>query len=152
MKGNIQQFRKFSEIRGVINNTFKPTVVQKVSRIKVYNNWLSQFCYVEVKFGPLEKKIKKLTSFDMKVFRRTAGCNLCDHKRNEEIWEELKVETFDEKLRRHKPNWLRHIPRMKNKRMPKIMLNYRPSRRRRLERTLKRLLDEAETGLSRPNS
>jgi hypothetical protein len=41
---------------------------------------------------------------------------------------------------------------MKN-RLPKIMLNYRPNgRRRRLGRPLKRLLDEAETGLSRPNS
>jgi hypothetical protein len=33
----------------------------------------------------------------MKVFRRTAGT---DHKRNEEILEELKVEPADKKLRR----------------------------------------------------
>jgi hypothetical protein len=32
------------------------------------------------------------------------------------------------------------------------MLNYRPNRRTRLGRRLKRLIDEAETGLSRPNS
>ena len=31
------------------------------------------------------------------------------------------------------------------------MLNYRPNGRRRLGRALKRLSDEAETGLSRPN-
>jgi hypothetical protein len=35
---------------------------------------------------------------------------------------------------------------------PKIMLHYRPNVRRRLGRHLKRLLDEAELGLSRPNS
>jgi hypothetical protein len=32
------------------------------------------------------------------------------------------------------------------------MLNYRPNGRRRLERPLNRLLDKAETRLSRPNS
>jgi len=39
-----------------------------------------------------------------------------------------------------------------NKRMPKIMLNYRPNGQRRFERPLKRLLDEAEKYLSRPKS
>jgi hypothetical protein len=39
-----------------------------------------------------------------------------------------------------------------NNRMPKIMLNCRPNGLRRLGRTLKSLLDEEETGLSRPNS
>jgi len=34
----------------------------------------------------------------------------------------------------------------------KIMLNYELNGRRRLGRPSKRLLDEAETGLSRPNS
>jgi len=52
----------------------------------------------------------------------------------------------------YKSNWLRHVTGMNKKRMPKIMLNYRPNGRRRLGRPLKRLLDEAETGLSWPNS
>jgi hypothetical protein len=43
----------------------------------------------------------------------------------------------EEKLSRYKSNWLRHATRMNNNRMPKIMLNYRPHGRRRLERPLK---------------
>jgi hypothetical protein len=35
-------------------------------------------------------------------FVRTDEYTLFDHKRNEEILEELKVETVDEKLRRYK--------------------------------------------------
>jgi hypothetical protein len=66
--------------------------------------------------------------------------------------EELKVEPVDEKLRRYKSNWVWHVTRMNNNRMSKILLNYRSNERRRLRRPLKRLLDEAETGLSRPNS
>jgi len=37
----------------------------------------------------------------------------------------LKVEPADEKLRRYKSTWLRHVTGVNN-RMPKIMLNYRP--------------------------
>jgi len=57
--------------------------------------------------------------------------------------EELIVEPVDEKLRRHKSNWLLgHVTRTNNNRMPKIMLKCRPNGRRRLGRLLKRLLDE----------
>jgi hypothetical protein len=38
----------------------------------------------------------------MKFFRRTARYTLFDHKRNEEILEELKLEPVDEKIRRYK--------------------------------------------------
>jgi hypothetical protein len=72
-----------------------------------------------------------------------------DHKRNEDILEKLKVEPVDEKLRRYKSNWLRHVSRMKKLQDAE---NNSPNGRRRLGRPLKRLLDEAETGLSRPNS
>jgi hypothetical protein len=40
---------------------------------------------------------------------------------------------------------------MRNNRETKIMLNYKPNGRRRLGRPYKRILDQAETGLSRPD-
>jgi hypothetical protein len=82
---------------------------------------------------------KRLTLIEMKVFRQTAGYTHFDHKRNEEIFEDLKVEPVDEKLRRYKSNWLLHVASTNKKRMPKLMLNYRPNGRRRLGRPLKRL-------------
>jgi len=52
-------------------------------------------------------------------------CILFYHKRNEEILEEMKVEPGDEKLRRCNSNWLRHLTRINNNRILKIiMLNY----------------------------
>jgi hypothetical protein len=77
---------------------------------------------------------------------------LFDHKRNEEILEELQVEPVDEKMRKYKSNWLQHVTGMNSNRMSKIMLNYRPNGQRRLGRPSKRILDEAEVGLLRPNS
>jgi hypothetical protein len=38
----------------------------------------------------------------MKFFKGTAGYTYFDHKRNEEILEEVKVEPADDKLRRYK--------------------------------------------------
>jgi hypothetical protein len=44
----------------------------------------------------------------------------------------------------------KHVTRMNNDRMPKIMLIYRPNGQIQLGRPLRRLLDEAEAGLVRP--
>jgi hypothetical protein len=66
--------------------------------------------------------------------------------------EESKVAAGEEKLRRHKSNLLHHVTRINDSTMPKIMLNYGPSGRRRLGRPLKRLLNEPETGLLRANA
>ena len=86
----------------------------------------------------------------MKFFR-ILGYILFDHKRNKEILEGLKVEPVDEKLRRYKSNW-HHVTTMNSNRMTKTIHNYRPNGRRRLGGASKRLLAEAETGLSRSNS
>jgi hypothetical protein len=45
------------------------------------------------------------------------------HKRNEEILGELEVELADDKLIRHKSNWLRHVTRINNRMPKKLMLN-----------------------------
>ena len=87
----------------------------------------------------------------MKFFRRT-GYILLDDKRNDKRVEELKAEPDDEKLRRYKSNWLGHVTRMGNNRMPQIMLNCGPNGQRQLGRPLKRLKDKAERGLSRPHT
>jgi len=58
----------------------------------------------------------------MEFFIRTAKYKLFDHKRNEGILEYLKVEAADKKQRIYTSNWLRHVTRMNNNRIPKLML------------------------------
>jgi hypothetical protein len=53
----------------------------------------------------------------------------------------LKVEPVDKKIRKYNWNWLRHVTRMKNNMMPKIMLDFRPNGRRQLGGPLMSLLD-----------
>ena len=58
----------------------------------------------------------------------------------------MKVEPVDKKLRNYKPNWLRNVKRINNM-VKKMMLIDRQNVIRRLGRSLKRLLEEVETGL-----
>jgi hypothetical protein len=139
---------KFAQVLGILNNTLRPTMVQKSSRIKIYNAVALPILLCGSEIWTFRQNNKnRLTTIEMKFSRRTAGYTLFDHKRNGEILEQLKAEPVDEKLRRYKSNWLQHVTRMNNNRIPKIMLNYRPNGRKRLGGPLKRLLKETVTGL-----
>ena len=61
----------------------------------------------------------------MKFLIRAAGYICVDQKNNLEIVVEVKAEPVDEKLRRYKSNWPRHVKRMNIKSLTKIMMNYR---------------------------
>jgi len=74
-------------------------------------------------------------------FQLSFHVHILDYKRNEEILDELEVEPTAAKLGRNKSNWLQHVTRMHNNRMPKIMFNFRRNGRRRLGRPWKRPLD-----------
>jgi len=60
--------------------------------------------------------------------------------------EELQLEPFEEKIRRNK-SLATTCNKKEQQQDAKHMANYRPNGRRQLRRPLKRLLDEAETGL-----
>jgi hypothetical protein len=75
-----------------------------------------------------------------------------NHKRNEEILEELHVTPLEEKLCTYRHNWIQHVHRMDDYRLPKQLLSYHPQGRRRPGRPPKGLPDEvnAETGTGHP--
>jgi hypothetical protein len=50
---------KVAHMLEILNNTYKPTLVQKSSRIKAYNALALPIFYVEKKFGPSEKRITR---------------------------------------------------------------------------------------------
>jgi len=83
----------------------------------------------------------------MKFMRRITGYSLLDHKKNEDILEELKVDPIENKLAQYKQKWLNHVSRMKNIRYPSQILDCRSIGRRRTGRSLKRLLDGYSRGV-----
>jgi len=64
-------------------------------------------------FGHSDKIIKTSDINRDSSFQKTAGYTSFEHKKNEEIWEELK-EQVEQKQREHKSNWL-HVTRMNDK-------------------------------------
>jgi len=79
---------------------------QQFSKIKIYNAMAVLILLYGSKILTLRKKNKTDCHHSRSNFSETAGYTLVNHKRNEEILDELKVEPDDEKLRRYKSNWL----------------------------------------------
>ena len=76
-------------------------MVQKLSSKEVYNALTLPILLHGSKIWTLRKKDNnRLTSTEMKFFRTAARNTLHEYKSNEEILEELEVESVDEKLRR----------------------------------------------------
>jgi hypothetical protein len=74
----------------------------------------------------------------MNFMRKTAGLTLWDHKRNEEILKNLKVEIIFKIIQNYRANWKEHTERMDSSRIPNNLLNYRPNGKRSLGRPLQR--------------
>jgi hypothetical protein len=55
----------------------------------------SPFFCTGAKFGPLKKGDKKTDIKRDEIFQKNSRYTLFDHKRSEEIWEEMKVELND---------------------------------------------------------
>jgi hypothetical protein len=75
-ENNIQQkAAKCAQIRGILNETFKQILVQKVLISKVYNALVLPFLLYGREIWTLSKKkdTKCLTSIGVKFFRTTAG-------------------------------------------------------------------------------
>jgi hypothetical protein len=59
-----------------------------------------------------------------------AGYRLIDHRRNKDIREELQIIDINSRIKDYQIQWLKHLERMEQNRIPKLLLNYKPRGRR----------------------
>jgi hypothetical protein len=131
----------FVEVTGTINNVLKLNQVQKSSRMKIYNTLAIPALIYGSKIWTLIQQDKSLLkASEMKFLRRTTENNLLDHKKNEDLLQELNTTPVLEKITKYRHNWVKHVHRMNNSGFPKALIEYHP-RGRRPGRPLKRLLD-----------
>jgi hypothetical protein len=65
-----QKMTKFAPILGIVSNTFKPNLVQKFSRKRLYSALAVFICSYGSEIWTLRKKDKKLfTTIEMNFFR-----------------------------------------------------------------------------------
>jgi hypothetical protein len=90
---------KFLQILGTLNNTFKPNLVPRSTRLKLYKTLALANLLYGSEFWTFKHYDKSMLLIaEMKYLRRTAGYTLLYHKKDEEILKEIHVTSLEEKL------------------------------------------------------
>jgi len=79
-----------------------------------------------------------LEAAEMRFVRSVTGYTSLDKIRSEGIRKELEISGIQDVRLKYKQNWINHLDRMDNTRLPKHALNYKPRGRRDRERPRKR--------------
>ena len=84
------------------------------------------------------RKLKSNSLTKTKLLRLLAGYTLYDHKTNDYIRRELRITGILDKIDEYRWNWLSHLQRMPQNRIPLKSHHYRPQGRRTTGRLKKR--------------
>jgi len=129
---------KFLQLVG----TIKKTIFRKVRTetiLKIYNTLvLPTFLYGSENWTLTALQRRRIEAAEMKLLRPLAGCTLYDHKTNDNIRRELRITGILDKIDEYRGNWLLHLQRMPQNRIPLKSYRYRPQGRRTIGRPKKR--------------
>ena len=81
---------------------------------------------------------RRTEAAEMELLRPLAGYTIYDHKTNEYIRRELRITGILDKIDEYRRNWLSHLQRIPQNRIPLKSYHYRPQRRRTIGRPEKR--------------
>jgi len=73
---------------------------------------------------------KNSTAAEMLFLRSVKGSTRPDNIRSEVIRKELEISGIQDVKSKYEQNWINHLERMDNTRLPKHVLNYKPRGRR----------------------
>jgi len=85
-----------------------------------------------------KRDMARLEAAEMRCLRSVKGYTRLDKIRSEVIRNELKISGIQDVKSKYKQNWINHLERMENTRLPKHALNYKPRGRRDRGRLRKR--------------
>ena len=80
----------------------------------------------------------RLEAAEMRFLRSVTGCTRLNKIRSEDIRQELKISGIQDVRLKYKQNWINHLERMDNFRLPKYALTHKPRGRRDRGRPRKR--------------
>jgi uncharacterized Fe-S cluster-containing protein len=73
-----------------------------------------------------KRVMTRLEAAEMRFLRSVKGYTRLDKIRSEVIRKELEISGIKDMRYKHKQNWINHLERMDNTRLPKHALNYKP--------------------------
>jgi hypothetical protein len=107
--------------------------------LKLYNTLiLPTFLYGSESWTLTASQRRRIEGAEMKLLRPLAGYTLYDHKANDSIRRELQITCILDKIDEYRLNWLLHLQRMPQNRIPLKSYHYRPQGRRTIGRPKKR--------------
>ena len=107
--------------------------------LKIHNTLvLPTFLYGSEKWALTALQRGRIEAAEMKLLRPLAGYTLYDHKANDYIRQELRITGILDKIDQYRRNWLSHLQRMTQNRIPLKSYHYRPQERRTIGRPKKR--------------
>ena len=94
--------------------------------------------YVVKMFKTTKRDMTRLAAAEMRFLRSVTRYTKLDKIRSEVIRKEREISGIQDVRLKYKQNWINHLERMDNTRLPKHALNYRPRGRRDRGRPRKR--------------
>ena len=102
--------------------------------LKIHNTLvLPTFLYGSENWTLTDLQRRRIEAAEMKLLRPLAGYTFYDHKTNDYIRLEIRI-TGTDKIDECRRNWLSHLQRMPQNRIPLISYHYRPQGRRTIGR------------------
>jgi hypothetical protein len=132
---------KVAKILQLIGN-IKRTIFKKVRTetiLKLYNTLvLPTFLYGTENWTLTASQRRRIEAAEMKLLRPLAGYAIYDHKANDSIRRELQTDNILDKIDEYRRNWLLHLQRMRQNRIPLKSFHYSPQGKRTNGRPKKR--------------
>jgi len=85
-----------------------------------------------------QKDMTRLEAAETRFLRSVTGYTRLDKIRSEDIRQELENSGIQDMIHKYKQNWINHLERMDNTRLPKYAITYKPRGRRDRGRPRKR--------------
>jgi hypothetical protein len=107
--------------------------------LKLYNTLvLRTFLCGSENWTLTASKRRRIEAAEIKLLRPLAGYALYDHKTNDSIRRELQTDSIIDKIDEYRRNWLLHLQRMPQNRIPLKSFHYSPQGKRTTGRPKKR--------------
>lgn len=136
------KLEKFLRLIGTIKRSLLHKV-QPETILKFYKTMaIPTLMYGSEVWSLTTTQYKRLEAAEMKLLRPVAGYTLLDHKRNEDIREEINITSVVDKIIEYRNNWYGHITRMPPNRIPQMLFHYHPTGKRNVGRPKKRWSDQ----------
>ena len=132
-----KKINRFQGICGTIRKHLKKTRTE--TQMKFYKVVARpSLLYGSETWVTTQRDMTRLEAAEMRVLRSVTGYTRLDKIRSEDIRQELEISGIQDVRLKYKQNWINHLERMDNTRLPKYALTYKPRGRRDRERPRKR--------------